>query len=130
MNRTMLFAAALGLAMATFSGAALASGDPAAGKKVYRKCAGCHSLEPGKKKIGPSLHGVVGRVPGTVEGVKFSKAMKAYGESGIVWNEEALDAFLESPRKVVKGTRMGFAGLKTVEQRADVIAYLKQAAEQ
>ena len=130
MNRTMLFAAALGLAMATFSGAALASGDPAAGKKVYRKCAGCHSLEPGKKKIGPRLHGVVGRVPGTAEGVKFSKAMKAYGESGIVWNQEALDAFLESPRKVVKGTRMGFAGLKTAEQRADVIAYLKQAAEQ
>lgn len=86
-----------------------------AGKKVYRKCAGCHSLEPGKKKAGPSLHGVVGHVPGTADGDNFSKAMKAYGESGIVWNEEALDAFLESPRKAVKGTKMGFSRLKTVE---------------
>ncbi len=130
MNRTMFFAVALGLAVATFSSAALAGGDPAAGKKVYRKCVGCHSLEPGKKKAGPSLNGVVGRVPGMAEGVKFSKAMKAYGESGIVWNEETLDAFLVSPRKVVKGTKMGFAGLKKAEQRADVIAYLKQVAEQ
>ena len=130
MNQTMIFAVVLGLAMATVSGAALAGGDPAAGKKVYRKCAGCHSLEPGKKKAGPSLHGMVGHVPGTADGYNFSKAMKAYGESGIVWNEKALDAFLESPRKAVKGTKMGFSGLKTVEQRADVIAYLKQAAEQ
>ena len=130
MNRSMLFAITLGFVMATVSGAALAGGDPAAGKKVYRKCAACHSLEPGRKKAGPSLHGVAGRVPGTAKGVKFSKAMKAYGESGIVWNEESLNAFLESPRKVVRGTKMGFAGLKTAEQRADVIAYLKQAAEQ
>lgn len=130
MNRTMIFAMILGLALATVSGAALAGGDPAAGKKVYRKCAGCHSLEPGKKKAGPSLHGVVGRVPGTADGFKFSKAMKTYGEPGVVWNEEALGAFLKAPRKVVKGTKMGFAGLKKAEQRADVIAYLKQAAEQ
>ena len=121
-------AAALGLAVAIASGTAWA-GDPAAGKTVFRKCSACHSLEPGKKKVGPSLHGVSGRTAGTLEGFRYSKAMKAYGESGVVWTEATLDTYLAAPRKVVKGTKMAFPGLKTEKQRADVIAYLKQAAE-
>ena len=121
-------AAALGLAVALTSAPAWA-GDSAAGKKVFRKCAACHSLEAGKSKIGPSLHGVIGRVPGTLAGYKFSKAMKAYGQTGIVWGEKSLDIYLAAPRKVVKGTKMAFAGLKTAQQRADVIAYLQQAGQ-
>ena len=121
-----LFVAALGLTTAAGSAAALADGDPQAGKSVFRKCAACHTLEPVKKKIGPSLHGVVGWVPGTLEGFKYSKAMKAQGESGVAWSEESLDAFLTAPRKVVKGTKMGFSGLKQTQDRANVIAYLKQ----
>lgn len=129
MFRSLLLAAALGLATGSLSSAALAEGDPEAGKKVYRKCVACHSLEAGKKKVGPSLHGVVGGVPGVVEGYNYSKAMKAFGEAGTVWDEAALDAFLEAPRKAVKGTKMGFPGLKKAEDRANVITYLKQAAE-
>jgi cytochrome c len=121
----------LGLAFAVLSGglpmgSALAEGDAVAGKKIFRKCAACHTLEPGKKKVGPSLYGVIGRTAGTAEGFKFSKAMKAYGESGVVWSAETLDAFLTAPRKVVKGTRMGFPGLKMPRDRADVITYIEQ----
>ena len=98
MFRALLLAAALGLATGSLSSAALAEGDPEAGKKVFRKCVACHSLEAGKKKAGPSLYGVVSSVPGTVEGYKYSKAMKAFGEAGDVWDEAVLDAFLEAPR--------------------------------
>ena len=105
-------------------------GDPDAGKNVVKKCLACHTLEPGKRKIGPSLHGVVGRTPGTFEGFKFSKAMTEFGGSGAVWGSATLDRFLTGPRKLVKGTRMGFPGLKEEKDRADVIAYLKQLADQ
>lgn len=104
--------------------AASAAGDAAKGQKVFKKCAACHSLKPGKKKVGPSLHGVIGRTAGTGEGYKYSKAMKAYGESGVVWGPETLDAYLTAPRKVVKGTKMTFPGLKKEQDRADIIAYL------
>lgn len=105
-----------------------AGGDPEAGAKVVKKCLACHTLQPGKKKIVPSLHGVVGRTPGTLEGFSYSKAMVAFGEGGAVWDVETLDAFLTGPRKLVKGTRMTFPGLKKEKERADVIAYLQQRA--
>ena len=106
-------------------GAGLA-GDPEAGKKVVKKCLACHTLKPGKKKVGPSLHGVVGRTPGTLDDFKYSKAMIAFGETGAVWDGETLDRFLTKPRNFVKGTRMSFPGLKKEADRANVIAYLKQ----
>jgi len=104
------------------SGAALAEGDAAAGEKVFNKCKACHSTEAGKNKIGPSLHGVVGRAAGAVDGYKYSSAM---AESGLVWDEANLDAFLAKPKDLVSGTKMTFAGLKKEDERADVIAYLK-----
>ena len=112
------------------SGAGIAqAGDAAKGEGIFKKCEACHSVEPGKKKIGPSLHGIVGRTAGTVEGFKYSKAMTAYGVAGTVWTDETLSAYLEAPRKVVKGTKMAFPGLKKPEDRADVIAYLQQFSE-
>jgi len=104
------------------SGAALADGDAAAGQKVFNKCKACHSPEAGKNKIGPSLHGVVGRNAGAVEGYKYSSAM---AESGLVWDEATLDKFLTKPKDLVNGTKMTFAGLKKEDERANVIAYLK-----
>ncbi len=118
----------LALALAFGASAAQAEGDAVKGKKVFKKCAACHSLEAGKKKIGPSLHGVMGRTVGTLEGFKYSKAMVAYGESGKVWDAETLNAYLEAPKKVVKGTRMAYAGLKKLQQREDLIAYLEEAS--
>ncbi len=106
--------------------AAQAEGDAANGEKIFKKCKACHSLEAGKNKVGPSLAGLFGRTAGTVEGFKFSTAMK---DSGIVWDEETLNSFLEKPKQVVPKTRMAFPGLKKEQERADVIAYLKEATQ-
>ncbi len=108
------------------SQAALAEGDAAKGEKIYKKCKACHSLEAGKKKVGPSLAGLFGRTAGTVEGFKYSAAMK---DSGIVWDEETLDGFLTKPKDVVPKTRMAFPGFKKEQDRMDVIAYLKEATQ-
>lgn len=105
------------------SGSAMA-GDAALGEKVFKKCKACHIIDKEKHKTGPHLVNVIGRTAGTAEGYKkYSKAMKA---SGIVWNDETLNGYLEKPKKYLKGTRMAFAGLKKEEDRANVIAYLKQ----
>jgi cytochrome c len=99
------------------------AGDPTAGEKVFKsQCALCHSAEAGKDRIGPSLFGVVGRHSGTIEGFKYSVANKG---ADIVWTPEILDKYLTSPKAVVPGTIMTYAGLKNDAQRADLIAYLE-----
>lgn len=100
-------------------------GDATAGAKVFRKCKACHTAEKTKNKVGPYLVGIVGRDVASVEGYKYSKAMKAHAETVPVWTEEALGEFLRNPRGTVKGTKMGFAGLKKDKDVADIIAYLK-----
>ena len=90
----------------------------------------CHGFEKGGAHgIGPNLWGVLGRRIAGAEGYRYSKAMTAYGRSGVVWGMDTLDVYLEAPRKVVKGTKMSFPGLKKAQDRADVIAYLKKASE-
>ena len=103
-------------------------GDPVAGEKVFAKCKACHVVEEATNRVGPTLNGVIGRVPGTVEGFKYSKAMTEYGTDR-VWDEETLAAYLHAPRDVVKGTRMAFAGLKDDADIANVIAYMKQFSQ-
>lgn len=92
---------------------------------MFRACAACHTVQNGKNKIGPSLFGVVGRVPGTAENFKYSNAMQAFGAGGKVWDEATLDGYLANPREVVKGTKMAFPGLQATADRENVIAYLK-----
>ena len=96
--------------------------DLVKGKKVFKKCVACHSLEEGKNKIGPPLNNLLGRKAGSVEGYKYSKAMK---NSGVVWDEESLDMFLTKPRKFIKKTKMLFRGIKKKSLRDDIISYLK-----
>ena len=96
--------------------------DPVKGKKVFKKCVACHSLQEGKNKIGPSLYNLLGRKAGSVEGYKYSKAMK---NSDVVWDEESLDKFLTKPRKFIKKTKMSFRGIKKKSLRDDIISYLK-----
>lgn len=102
--------------------AALAEGDIKKGKKVFKKCAACHTVKEGKHKLGPSLFGIFGRTAGSVEGVKYSDAMIA---SGIVWDEDNMREFLTKPKDYIKGTSMAFGGIKKEKQLDDLIAYLK-----
>ena len=118
--------AVLSLAVAvalSLHGPAAADGDADKGAKVFKKCLACHRIGPGAKTlVGPELNGVVGRKAGSVEGYSYSDASK---NSGLVWDEATLTLYLRSPRAVVPGTKMTFAGLTKDGDIADVIAYLK-----
>jgi len=101
----------------------LAEASAEKGQNVARKCASCHSFEAGgPNRVGPNLHGVVGRPIAAVEGFAYSGAMRA--QEG-AWTYEELFDFLESPRNDIPGTSMAFAGVKDPQDRADLIAYLK-----
>ena len=99
------------------------SGNPANGQQDFIVCSACHSVRAGQNMVGPSLHGVVNRRAGTIPSFHYSSANK---NSGLVWTEQELYAYLESPQKVVPGTYMTYVGMKDPQQRADVIAYLEQ----
>jgi len=121
----MLRACIGGLALALLlAGAASAEGDPAKGEQIYHRCQGCHSID--RNRVGPMHKGLFGRTAGTVPGFNYSDAMK---NSGIVWSEQTLDQFLQGPRKMVPGTKMTYAGVPDPQERADLIAYLKQATK-
>ena len=109
--------------------AAADEGDATAGKKVFKKCGACHFVDKEKKKIGPSLKGVIDRTAGTWGKYKYSKAMKAAGQGGLAWSEEKLAEYLIKPKKLVPGTKMAFPGLKKPEDRTNVIAYIKTFSE-
>jgi cytochrome c len=103
---------------------ALASADAAAGEKVFGKCKACHSIEKGgPNKVGPDLWSVVGRPKAHAEGFAYSDALKGVGGE---WNYDDLNHFLTSPKEYLPGTKMTFAGLKKVEDRAAVVAYLRE----
>ena len=101
-------------------------GDATAGAVVFKKCAVCHMADTDKNKVGPSLNGVFGRKAGTHPDFRYSPAMQAVGEGGLVWDDATMRDYLHDPRKKVKGTKMAFPGLKDDADIANVIAYMKQ----
>jgi cytochrome c len=104
------------------AGPALAA-DAEAGARVFRtQCGACHVVEAGKNRVGPSLHNIVGRPSGEVEGFRYSAANK---NAKLTWTPEVLDKYLINPRAMVPGTTMAYVGLKNETQRADLIAYLE-----
>lgn len=108
--------------------AASTESDPKQGSRVFRACAACHSLEPGRHRTGPSLAGVFGRKAGTAEGFRrYSPALRA---ADVVWTEATLDAWLADPQTFIPNNRMAFDGLLDAKVRADLIAYLAQAQQQ
>ena len=101
----------------------LASADAAAGKKIARKCAACHTLKKGgAAKLGPNLWNIVGAAKARSAGFGYSRAMRSKGGT---WSYEDLSAFLEGPRAYLKGTKMIFTGIKKARDRADLIAFLR-----
>ncbi|MDE2357244.1 MAG: cytochrome c family protein [Alphaproteobacteria bacterium] len=120
MARLLTFTSALVLALA---GVAHAEGNPAAGRAVFQtQCSICHAVTPGAGfKMGPNLHGVVGREAGSLAGYSYSPAMKA---AGFVWTEDKLRTYLPNPRATVAGTKMTYAGLHNPQQVADLVAFL------
>ena len=100
-------------------------GDATAGEVVFKKCAVCHVADTDKNKVGPSLNGLFGRKAGTHPDFRYSPAMLAAGEGGLVWDDATLRDYLHDPRKKVKGTKMMFPGLKDDVDIANVVAYLK-----
>jgi cytochrome c len=129
MRYPSVFGASLAAALtfAPFAGGRAQDGDPEAGKRVFNQCSACHTInQGGPNRVGPNLHGVIGRKAAAVEGFRYSGPMKQKGEEGLVWTEEALRPYLKNPREVVAGTIMAFPGLRQDQQITDVIAYLKQ----
>lgn len=118
----------VGLGLLVSTTAAAAEGDPATGKRVFNQCQACHTVVKGKNGLGPSLNGVVGRKAGTADGFKnYSPAMQ---KSDVAWTEENLDKYLSDPKGFLPGNRMIFVGLKKDQDRADVIAFIKQQSAQ
>ncbi len=108
-------------------GTVLPAADVAAGQAIAQRCTQCHDLSAAHApKIGPGLYGVVNRQPGTMAGFSYSGAMKAVAEA---WTYEHLFRFLKSPAAVVPGTKMSFAGLRSPEDRINLIAFLRSNAE-
>ena len=118
---------------------AYAAGDAAKGEKIFKKCKACHSIINGDQvivkggRIGPDLYGVIGRQAGSFEGFKYSKSLKALGETGFVWDEASLAEWVANPKDFLKAhdqapkTKMGFKLKKGGE---DVAAYLASVGPQ
>lgn len=104
---------------------AYAAGDVQAGKALFAsRCASCHSVGPSARgAFGPHLNGLIGRPAGDTNDYKYSPAMK---NSGIVWSEQTLAAFLDDPGKLVPGTKMRFWGISDKRRIEDLVAYLRQ----
>jgi cytochrome c len=105
-------------AACTFAGPAWAQ-DVERGQQAFAACAPCHASD--QNGIGPKLGGVLNRPAASVEGFRYSRAMK---NAKIVWDDKALDAYLNDPQKFVPGNLMPFSGISDAQKRSDLIAYL------
>ena len=106
----------------------VALGDLEHGKKVFKKCAACHSInQGGKNKIGPALWSVMQRKSGELSDYNYSKALLNHGK---IWSFAELNGFLLKPATWIRGNKMGFAGLKDEKDRASVILYMNESSDQ
>jgi cytochrome c len=105
-----------------------ASANAANGPAVFRQCATCHTINKGGANgAGPNLYGIVGRNHGAAPGFNYSAAMKS--KANEPWTLEALYEFITNPRRAIPGTTMAFAGIRSEQQRADLMAYLREQSD-
>lgn len=124
LRRLMLSAMAACLGQAALAADEL--GDAENGAALFRQCKACHQVGEGAtNRVGPHLNGLFGRAAGTAEGFRYSKALERAGAKGLEWHADTLDTYLENPKQLVPGTRMSFRGLPDPQDRADMIAYLR-----
>lgn len=124
--RTIALAGVVLAAPALATGALADEGDAKKGKRVFNKCKICHSVDEAKNKIGPHLVGIFGRKAGSVEGFKYSDAMK---NADITWDEDTIAKYVAKPKDFIPGNKMTFVGIRKESQIEDLIAYLKEATE-
>ena len=122
-STTSLTLAITAIALLCAASPAGATGNVARGQTLYKGCADCHSIN--ENGVGPMHKGVVGRKAGSVPGYDYSPDLK---NSGIVWTEENLDKWLTGPQAMVPETKM-FFDVPDAQDRADIIAYLKEKAK-
>ncbi len=103
-------------------------GNAKKGSMLFKtRCAQCHTVEKGgPHKVGPNLHGVIGRVSGTAEGYNYTDANKS---AAVKWSEQTLCDYLENPKKYIPGTKMAFGGLRKAKDRNNLVAYLADATK-
>lgn len=130
MSRASMSSVPLAAALALLSGAALAQSDidPEQAQLAFNNhCRQCHVTREGDHRLGPSLHGVVGREAGSVSGFPYSSAME---NADLVWDAENLDRYIENPDAVVPGHNMKpYSGISDREERAKIIAHLQSASD-
>ncbi|MCC5971366.1 MAG: c-type cytochrome [Pararhodobacter sp.] len=102
--------------------ALFAEADASAGEGLWRNCRACHALEEGRHGTGPSLYGIVGREIDAIAGFNYSGALEQLGE---IWTVEVLNTFIENPRATAPGTTMGYAGMRNLQDRLNLIAYME-----
>lgn len=104
--------------------------DVAKGEKVAKKCASCHSFDKGGKNgAGPNLFDILNREIAITDGFKYSSAFADKKAEGMNWGYDELFEFIQKPKAFIKGTAMGFGGIKKDGQRADLIAYLRSLSD-
>ena len=106
---------------------AFSDGNSTQGQRVFNACAACHSLQPDQNMTGPSLAGLWNRTAGSV--ASFSRYSTALKSANIVWNDKTLDDWITDPQHLVPGNQMTFPGVKDARQRADLLAFLKEATQ-
>jgi cytochrome c len=115
------------LTLTTQYAAVAESGDAARGERMYRACAPCHALEPNRNMTGPSLAEIWNRTAGSLPSFpRYSAALKS---AGIIWNEDTLNEWIKDPQHFIPGNTMTFPGMKDARQRADLLAFLKEATK-
>src|SRR6266568_286256 len=125
MNHIRPVAIAIFMLAAVTNRATAEPGDATRGGRMYRACVACHSLEPDRNMTGPSLAKIWNRKSGSLPSFpRYSPALKS---AGIIWNDDTLDEWIKDPQHFIPGNTMTFPGIKEPRQRADLLAYLKDA---